>query len=76
MIFKDSLEHYEAHIILKQGVYDYAYVSMKNKTSELTWVDTDGSHYQTENNYTILVYYKGFGQDTEQLVGFKRFIFQ
>jgi|TARA_B110000261_G_C13096855_1_gene362283 hypothetical protein len=76
LIYKDSLEHYEAHIMLKQGVYDYAYVAMKNKTSELKWEDTDGSHHQTENNYTILVYYKGFGQDAEQLVGFKRFIFQ
>ena len=29
MIYKDSLEHYESHILLKQGVYNYAYVAKK-----------------------------------------------
>ena len=35
MIYKDSLEHYEAHILLKQGVYNYAYSSKKKTEKHL-----------------------------------------
>jgi len=76
MTYKDSLEHYESHILLKQGVYDYAYVSRKIGNQNLKWEDTDGSHYQTGNTYTILLYYKGFNDLTEKLIGVKRFKFQ
>lgn len=76
MYYKDSLEHYEAHILLKQGVYDYAYTARKIGQSSLSWEDTDGTHYQTENSYTILLYFKGFNDLTETLIGVKRFIYQ
>lgn len=75
MIYKDSLEHYEAHILLKQGVYNYAYTSKKAGNQSLLWEETDGSHYQTKNNYTILLYFKGFNDETEKLIGVKRFRF-
>ena len=76
MIYKDSLEHYEAHLLLKQGVYDYAYASNKSGEKNLSWIDTDGSHYETKNAYTILIYFKGFNDETETLIGVKRFVFQ
>ncbi len=76
MTYKDSLEHYEAHILLKQGVYDYAYASKKIGDQSLIWENTDGTHYQTKNTYTILIYYKGFNDESETLIGVKRFIFQ
>lgn len=75
MIYKDSLEHYEAHILLKQGVYNYAYTSKKIGTQYLLWEETDGSHYQTKNSYTILLYFKGFNDETEKLIGVKSFSF-
>ena len=76
MVYKDSLEHYESHILMKQGVYDYAYAYRKIGNRSLKWEDTDGSHFQTENNYTILVYFKGFNDQTESLIGVKIFTFQ
>ncbi len=75
MIYKDSLEHYEAHILLKQGVYNYAYCSKKNGEKSFIWEETDGSHYQTGNTYTILLYFKGFNDEVEKLIGVKRFNF-
>ena len=75
MVYNDSLEHYEAHILLKQGVYNYAYTSKKIGNQSLMWEETDGSHYQTENIYTILLYFKGFNDDTEKLIGVKSFSF-
>ncbi len=75
MAYKDSLEHYEAHILLKQGVYNYAYASKKIGNQFLSWEETDGSHYQAQNTYTILLYFKGFNDEVEKLIGVKRFNF-
>ncbi|MBK21095.1 MAG: hypothetical protein CMP63_02085 [Flavobacteriales bacterium] len=76
MIYKDSLEHYESHILLKQGVYNYAYAAKKNMENSLFWENTDGSHFQAKNTYTVFIYHKGFNDETETLIGVKRFTFQ
>lgn len=76
MVYNDSLEQYEAHLLLKQGVYNYAYTSTTNGSTQHNWIDTDGSHTETRNTYTVLVYYIPFGANYEQLVGIHRFRFQ
>ncbi|MBE9665304.1 type IX secretion system plug protein [Mucilaginibacter boryungensis] len=57
-------------LFLKQGVYDYAYV----------WVDTvnnpdytllEGNHFETENDYQLLVYYRPVGARWDELVGYR-----
>lgn len=76
MLYNDSLEQYEAHLLLKQGLYNYAYTSTKNGETQHNWIDTDGAHRETRNTYTVLVYYIPFGANYEQLVGVHRFRFQ
>lgn len=73
MLYKDSLAHYESHLFLKQGVYDYAYAARKVGDKDLKWEDTDATHFQTANTYTILIYYQGFNDIVESLIGVKRF---
>lgn len=76
MTYRDSLNRYEAELLLKQGVYDYSYIYKPNNTSVGLWETLEGSHYETENLYTILVYYKGFNDNAQQLIGVKRFVYQ
>lgn len=76
MYFNDSLNHYESHILMKQGVYDYLYALKGNKSGKLFVEDIDGSHVNTQNQYTILVYYKTFSDNYEQLIGVKRFVYR
>ncbi len=58
---------YVGKLWLKQGVYDYEYVlEDKNKVNEKFF---EGSYYETENYYTILVYYKNPVDRTHQIVG-------
>lgn len=59
---------YEATLLLKQGFYNYQYVT-KTKNGEINYHEIDGSHYQTENDYTVLVYYKKFGSRYTQVIG-------
>jgi len=59
---------YEGSILMKQGFYNYQYVT-KDKNGYISNHDIDGSHYQTENDYTVLVYYKKFGSRYTKVIG-------
>jgi hypothetical protein len=59
---------YEGQILLKQGFYNYTYATV----DENEIVDTNqvnGTFFQTENEYTVLVYYKPFGGLYDRVVG-------
>ena len=61
-------ERYYAEIKFKQGFYNYSYVTLdKNNTIDLN--EVDGSFYQTENEYTVIVYYKPFGEIYDRVIG-------
>ncbi len=68
MHFNPEKGMYENTRYLKQGYYSYGYtLADKNDASKRT--DTDGNYWETENNYTILVYYKSFADQSDQLIG-------
>ncbi|WP_408037298.1 type IX secretion system plug protein [Tenacibaculum amylolyticum] len=60
MTYNSSENTYEASILLKQGFYNYMYVTA-NKNKEVNLTEISGSFFQTENEYTVIVYYKPFG---------------
>lgn len=70
MEYNEQNQLYEAYIPLKQGYYSYQYLT-KNRDGIIKPVPSEGNFYQTENSYQILVYYKGVGQRTYRLVGYK-----
>jgi len=68
LVYNEELAQYEATILLKQGFYNYDFVTV-NKNNIISNHDISGSHYQTENKYTVLVYYKKFGSRYTQIIG-------
>jgi hypothetical protein len=63
---------YELTTPLKQGIYNYQYVFVPD-TGPMDFVMFEGSHFETENDYLVFVYYKDFRKRYETLVGFKIF---
>jgi hypothetical protein len=59
---------YEGSLLLKQGFYNYQYVT-RTANGIISYHDIDGSFYQTENDYTVLVYYKKFGSRYDRVIG-------
>ena len=58
----------EASLLLKQGFYNYKYViEREDGTVELNTVG--GNFHVTENIYTILVYYRNFGDIYDSVIG-------
>lgn len=72
--FKMSYDYeagaYIALIQLKQGFYHYQYAVERNGKAVLE--DIEGSHFDTQNIYQVLVYYRPFGGRYDQLVGIGR----
>ncbi len=71
MVFNPSSGAYEGSALMKMGFYNYAYVTVNNKgpAGLPSFEFTEGNHFETENNYDILVYYRTLGGRSDQLVG-------
>jgi Domain of unknown function (DUF5103) len=71
MSFNAEKGIYEVAVFLKQGFYYYSYVTVnKNDPSRnATFEFTEGNNMETENDYSILVYYRQLGGRADQLVG-------
>lgn len=63
---------YETHLFLKQGYYDYTYIAV-DQNNPASRAGLDGNYYETENLYTILVYYKSFISRSDELIGVATF---
>ena len=71
MEYNEDEQIYEGIVSLKQGYYSYQYVWLKPDGTTAP-VPSEGSFYQTENKYQMLVYYRGVGERTDRLVGYQQ----
>lgn len=67
--WQEDAKCYSGQFFLKQGVYDYQYVVQKDDNIDETMLE--GSHFETENYYSILVYFRGMSDRADRLVGFR-----
>lgn len=79
MMYDAEEKCYYARAYLKQGGYNYLYYvgrttggAHQSANWQMTLLPLEGSHWQTENEYTIDVYYRPFGARYDRLVGRKR----
>lgn len=69
--FNETKGVYEISLLLKQGFYNYTYVTKdtNKKNSKPETAITDGDYWETENSYTVLVYYRSLGNRYDELLG-------
>lgn len=68
MFYNPVRRGYEADLFLKQGYYNYmyAYQDKGNPVGDVTLIE--GSHWETENDYTIYVYFRATGALFDRLI--------
>lgn len=71
--YKSEDGGYVIEKLLKQGYYNYAYALKDEKTGKPVYTRTEGDSYETENNYTVLIYYHPIGARYDQLIGLRTF---
>lgn len=72
MVFNEEKGMYEKTLYLKQGYYNYSYVTLdagKQPGNRFAFDNTEGNFTNTENSYTILVYFRPFGGRADELIG-------
>jgi hypothetical protein len=60
---------YEKSVPLKEGYYNYLYVTQKQNSRDGSPALPEGNYYQTENEYRVLVYFRRAGDKYDQLIG-------
>ncbi|MEX2597739.1 MAG: DUF5103 domain-containing protein [Salibacteraceae bacterium] len=71
MKFNQLELQYENTLYLKQGIYSYIYAFVPDGDMNPNLSRFEGSHFQTENEYSILVYHRRLGMDYDQLLAIK-----
>lgn len=78
MKYNNVVNGYVIKLPIKQGFYNYAYGltktdPRKDEPNPVDFSQTEGNWFETENNYTILLYYHPFGARYDRVVGFVNF---
>jgi len=64
-------QEYVKEVLLKQGYYNYMYCFVKDGSKNKGDLSViEGSHYETENEYSILVYHRQVNDNYDRLIGF------
>lgn len=61
---------YRTKVLLKQGYYNYMYAVLSTDPPQADVTEVEGSHWETENDYQILVYNREVGDRYDRLIGF------
>ena len=71
MKFNNAKGVYETTLFLKQGYYTYRYVTTErnDRNAFSDQASTEGNYLETENDYTVLVYYQSLNGRYDELVG-------
>jgi len=68
MYFNPNTNTYNASILLKQGFYNYTYATI-GADGLVNTHQINGSFFETENQYTVIAYYKPFGSLYDRVIG-------
>lgn len=70
MSYDDVSGCYAADIMLKQGAYNYMYLWVPDGTSMGQTSMIEGDHYETVNEYLVMVYDRPMGERYDRLLGY------
>jgi hypothetical protein len=68
MRYNEKTDTYQNERLFKQGFYNYKYV-MVNRDGSIEQGPISGNFWETENQYTVLVYYRAPGSRFDRLLG-------
>ncbi|ARS35299.1 DUF5103 domain-containing protein [Pontibacter actiniarum] len=74
LVYDIERDVYSGRMLLKQGYYNY-YYTLKSAAPVPDDSYFEGSHFETDNIYDILVYYRPPGSRADLLIGYDRIFF-
>ncbi len=71
MTWSAEAKGYTAEVLVKQGFIDFSFVTLARNSTVPDITAIEGSHYQTENDYLVLVYFTDHQRRCDRLVGMR-----
>jgi hypothetical protein len=68
MEYNEKTDSYENTRLFKQGFYNYKYV-LVDRDGSIDYGALSGNFWQTENQYTVIVYYRDLGARYDRIIG-------
>lgn len=68
MVLDKKTNTYQATLLLKQGWYDFQFAYKSAEGWDMN--PLEGSYFETENEYEVLVYYSDMGSRYDELIGY------
>lgn len=69
MTYDYDKQQYTGKLYLKQGYYNYLYVTLNNDSKGAEFGLTEGNSFETENDYQLFVYQRDFNLQYERIIG-------
>lgn len=70
LTYQSESDSYKAKVQLKMGYYNYMYAVVDSKNTKIDEVAIEGSSFQTENLYEIIVYHRPIGARNDIIIGY------
>jgi len=70
MVYDEASQSYNGTYLMKQGYYNYIYVLQPAPEGKVNETYFEGSHYNTENHYEIIIYYRPVGSRADMVIGY------
>ena len=67
--YNKQLGQYQCLAMVKQGYYNYRYLIKEPKRKAEPY--QEGSFWQTENDYQVILYYRGITDETDRIIGYQ-----
>jgi hypothetical protein len=70
MRYDEASQSYKGEYLLKQGFYNYAYALEPSQSRTINETYFEGSHFNTENHYEVIVYYRPLASRADMIIGY------
>lgn len=70
MSYNSKSKVYKGSLFLKQGYYNYQYLTKGINSSYASITAIEDSFFETENEYSIFIYYRPLGSNYDELIGY------
>lgn len=67
LTYNEKTTHYHNTTLIKQGFVNYKFITFTDNQVDHSLID--GDFYQTENTYTVIVYYRDIGERYDKVIG-------
>ncbi|MBK8627684.1 MAG: DUF5103 domain-containing protein [Saprospiraceae bacterium] len=72
MRYDANRDMYTTQVLMKQGYYNYYYGIVENG-EKIDYATMEGSWNETENDYQVLIYFRGLGDLYDRVIGYQTY---